>query len=90
VLFGGLITIPFWGYLNTPVALMEVMISDLPHVMYHPPKGGTKEEEENRLIVMRHQQELIKKGGLSAVGVNLNFSKKVINGNELIERLSKK
>ena len=69
---------------------MEVMISDLPHVMYHPPKGGTKEEEENRLIVMRHQQELIKKGGLSAVGVNLNFSKKVINGNELIERLSKK
>ena len=90
MLFGGLLTIPFWGYLNTPVALMEVMISDLPHVMYHPPKGGTKEEEENRLIVMRHQHELIKKGGLSAVGVNLNFSKKVINGNELIERLSKK
>lgn len=67
------------------------MISDLPHVMYHPPKGGTKEEEENRLIIMRAEQEKIKKGGLAAVGVNLNFSKKkVINGNQLIEQLSKK
>lgn len=69
---------------------MEVMISDLPHVMYHPPRA-TKEEEENRVIIMRHQQEQIKKGGLAAVGINLNFSpKKVINGDELLEKLKRK
>lgn len=91
MLFGGLITIPLWGYLNTPLALMEVMVSDLPHVMYHPPKGGTPEEEANRITIMHHQQELIKKGGLSAVGVNLNFQKgKVIDGNALIEKLKRK
>lgn len=71
---------------------MDVMISDLPHVMYHPPKGGTKEEEENRLVIMHDMREKIKKGGLSAVkGLNLNFSSgKVINGNELIEKLKRK
>ena len=68
------------------------MISDLPHVMYHPPKGATKEEEENRMVIMRDMQNKIKKGGLHSIsGLNLNFAKdKVINGNELIERLKRK
>ena len=68
------------------------MISDLPHVMYHPPLGGTKEEEENRVIIMHDMQDKIKKGGLSAVtDLNLNFSKKkIIDGNELLAKLNKK
>lgn len=70
---------------------MEVMISDLPHIMYHPPKYGTQAEQENRVIVMRDMREKIQKGGLGAVGVNLSFSnKKAINGNELLEQLKSK
>ena len=79
-----------WGYLNTPIALMEVMTSDLPHVMYHPPKA-TPEEEENRVIVMRDMREKIKNDGLAGVGLHLDISnKKVINGNELIRQLKEK
>ena len=91
VLFGGLITIPFWGYLNAPVALLEVMMSDLPHVMYHPNKPLSKEEEENRRIVSRHMNDVIKKEGISALGLNLNFDgKKVIDGDALLSDLKRK
>ena len=90
VLFGGLITVPFWGYRNTPIALLDVMMSDLPHVMYHPPKP-THEEEENRVIVMRDMRKKIKKDGLAGVGLNLEISsKKVIDGNKLLEELRNK
>lgn len=85
-LFGGLITIPFWGYLNTPIALLEVMLSDLPHVMYHPPVA-TQEEMENRVIVSKQLREQIKKGGLRSVaGLNLNFNNiKKTDKSELME-----
>ena len=65
---------------------MEVMISDLPHVMYHPPKEASETEEQIRVDIARAQREKIKQGGLKAVaGLNLNF-KKVINGNELLAK----
>lgn len=73
VLFGGIITIPFWGYLNTPIALMDVMIADLPHVLYSP-KRTSDEAEESRVIVSRNINEEIKKKGLAnALGVSFNL-----------------
>lgn len=62
-----------WGYLNTPVALMEVMMSDQPHVMYHPPKP-TLEQIENRAIIEEDLRRKIQQGGLRAIKkLNLNF-----------------
>ena len=62
-------------------------MSDLPHVMYHPPKP-TQEEEENRVIVMRDRNKKIQESGLSGIGLHLDISKKkVINGNDLIKQL---
>lgn len=86
-----MITIPFWGYLNTPIALMDVMMADLPHVMYHPPKA-TREEAENRTIVAQKMRQDIKKGGLRAIsGLNLNFDKnETIDGNALLAKLKEK
>ena len=71
---------------------MDVMMSDLPHIMYHPPKGLTEEEAANRRIIQQDQREKIKKGGLHAVaGLNLNFRRdKVIDGNALLAELKRK
>jgi len=66
------------------------MMSDLPHVMYHPPKA-TIEEQENRVVVMRDMHKKIRKEGLAGIGLNLEVSKrKVINGNQLLEELKAK
>lgn len=45
-LFCGLITIPFWGYRNTSMAMLDVMISDLPHVEYRKEKILESDIEE--------------------------------------------
>jgi hypothetical protein len=69
---------------------MEVMISDLPHVMYHPTNEATDTEEQIRVDIARDQREKIKKGGLAAVaGLNLNFDK-VIDGNALLAKAKRK
>lgn len=48
-------------------------MSDLPHIMYHPPKPS-EEEDNNRTIISRDMRNKIKKGGLAAIGgLNLNF-----------------
>lgn len=74
VLLGGFITIQFWGYLNTPIAMMDVMIADLPHVQYSH-KRHTKEEEENRMVISRDINDKIKNKGLAnAFGVSFNLT----------------
>jgi hypothetical protein len=73
VLFGGLITIPYWGYLTTPIALMDVMIADLPHIQYNPKDNMTKQQEDDLMLLTKKEQEKIKKGGLAELGLNLEF-----------------
>lgn len=89
VLFGGIITIPFWGYLTTPLALMEVMMADLPHVQYNYKEKWSKQQEEDYLLVSRNMQREIKEKGLiGSQKLNLNFSK-VVDGNQLLAELDK-
>ena len=72
VLFGGLITIPFWGYRTTPIALMDIMVADLPHVQYNYKKQISKQQEDDLMLIAKNEQDKIKKKGLSAViGPNL-------------------
>lgn len=86
-LFGGLITIPFWGYLNTPVAYLDVMLADLPHIQYNYKKTATKQQEEDMLLVARKMKEDVgKKGLLGASKIKLD---KVVDGNALLEELKK-
>lgn len=88
-IFGGLITIPFWGYLTTPIALMDVMIADLPHVQYNYKQKWTKSQEEDYLLVTRNMQKEIKEKGLSGTKkLNLNFGK-IADGNQILSELGK-
>ena len=87
VLFGGLITIPFWGYLNTPVAYLDVMMSDLPHIQYNYKKVATREQEEDMLLISRKMQEDVKLKGLKkAANIKLNDA---LDGNAILNSLKK-
>ena len=66
VLFGGLITIPFWTYNHTPAALIEVMLADLPRVEYIDPDKVTKEDIEEATRKTKAMQERVKSRGLGA------------------------
>lgn len=62
----GVITIPFWGYRNTPLAMLDIMMSDLPRVEYGKGDKITsfdlrRAEEKSKEIANR-----VKKGGLGA------------------------
>ncbi len=65
ILFGGLITIPFWGYRTTSMASIDVMLADLPRVEYGQekitPADIRKAEERQRELVNR-----IKTAGIGA------------------------
>lgn len=66
-----------WGYRNTPVALLEVMLSDLPRVVYNSGKitdNDIKEAEDRT----KNLRERVKKHGLG-----INFSNKV-NTNDYV------
>ena len=70
---------------------MDVMVSDLPHIQYHPKNEITKEQEENRILIAKHEREQIKKHGLKGIsGLKLGFSKDIVDGNELLAKLEKK
>jgi hypothetical protein len=85
-----LVTVPFWGYQTTPLALLEVMMADLPHVQYNHKEKWSKKQEEDYLIVSRNMQREIKEKGLvGSQKLNLNFSK-VVDGNQLLAELEKK
>jgi hypothetical protein len=88
ILLGGIITIPYWGYLNTPIALMDVMIADLPHVMYNYKEKITKEKEENCMIIANEEMKKIKQGGLKSLGLNLDF--KEVDGSTFLHQIEKK
>jgi hypothetical protein len=87
-LFGGLITIPFWGYLTTSIALMDVMLADLPHIQYHPKDNMTKQQEDDLMLLTKNEQEKIKKGGLAGLGLNLDF--KEATGDDLFKNKEKR
>jgi len=58
MLFGGLITIPFWVYDHMPAAVIDVMLADLPRVEYFDPDKVTEEdiqkaEEKSKRIAER-------------------------------------
>lgn len=89
VLFGGLITIPFWGYRSLPIAMTELMLTDLPHIKYHNKETYTEEEQKMLIDISQDRQKKIKEGGLAAMGLNLNLSKAPIDGNALIKNLGK-
>jgi hypothetical protein len=67
VLFGGLITIPFWGYLNTPVAYLDVMMADLPHIQYNYKKNATKQQEEDAMLITKKMQQEVKSNGIQGI-----------------------
>ena len=67
MLFGGLITIPFWGYLNTPVAYLDVMMADLPHIQYNYNKNATKQQEEDAMIITKKMQQEVKSKGIQGI-----------------------
>jgi hypothetical protein len=87
VLLSGLITIPFWGYMTMPIAYMEIMLSDLPHVQYHPKQKFSKEYTDAVVTVQQDMQKKIKEKGLRGIkNLNLNFDN-VIDGNALLQNL---
>lgn len=65
-LFGGLVIIPFWVYDHTPIAVMEVMMADLPRVEYIDPDKITKQDLEEAKRKTIALQERVKKNGLGA------------------------
>ena len=85
VLFWGLITIPDWGYINTPCAMLELMMSDLPHIMYHPKKNDYDDEQVKMMDeVRRAKLKNMQKKGLSGFGLKFNFRE--ATGNDIIEK----
>ena len=73
ILFGGLITIPFWTYNHTPSAVIEVMMADLPRVEYINPDKVTKEDIEEATRKSKAAQQRVKAHGLGAnLGNRLN------------------
>ena len=62
VLLGGLWTIPFWLYRNTPLAIIDVMISDLPRVQYGEEKVLTEEIKEAKNRTRELQKQINEKG----------------------------
>lgn len=64
------------------------MLADLPHIQYHPKDNFTKQQEDDLTLLAKNEQEKIKKGGLSGLGLNLNF--KAVDGNALLQNKEKK
>lgn len=72
-MFGGLLTIPNWGYECTPIAELDVMMSDLPHVMYHPKQNYSEEYKEATKILRDDVKKKVRRGGLAAaLGLDLS------------------
>lgn len=69
VLFGGLITVPFWGYRNTPLALIDLMLADMPRVEYGQDKITKRDIEEAKERNKVLQERISRTGG---IGANLN------------------
>ena len=73
MLFGGLITLPMWGYYHTSNAMLELMMCDTPHIQYHP----KDKFDENKVMMMDEVNKAkvakAQKEGLAAFGLNMNF-----------------
>ena len=63
VLFGGLVTISNWGYRNLPLAVIDIMMSDLPHVEYRKERI-TQQDIEDYKVKSNQIRERVKKEGL--------------------------
>ena len=69
IIFGGIITVPFWGYRTIPLAMIDLMLSDLPRVEYGEGKITQRDIQETKERNARLQERLKRGGG---IGVNLN------------------
>ena len=81
VLFGGLITVPFWGYRNTPLALIDLMLSDMPRVEYGKEKLTKRDFDETKVRQAKMEERIKKQGGLG-----INFAKQ-IDTNTFMQKL---
>lgn len=80
MLFGGLITVPFWGYRTIPLATIDVMLADSPRVEYGDGNKITKEDIENARERDNKLKERLKSNG----GIGANLSNQV-NTNKFIQ-----
>lgn len=86
-MFGGLITIPFWCYKNTPIAIIDVMLADLPRVEYTDPDKVTQKDIDRAQEKTNKITERVKKHGL---GVHLSNQIKATNSKGAFADIIKK
>ena len=77
VLFGGLITIPFWGYRSLSIAYTDVMVADLPHVLYNTKERITDEDVQKANELHKQLQERKKNGVGLGLGSRFNLNNDV-------------
>lgn len=71
VLFGGLITIPFWGYRNLSCAYIDIMLSDMPRIEYRKEKEEWSEDIQRAAYEKTNKmRQEIKQGALSTLKIN--------------------
>ena len=77
VLFGGLITIPFWGYRSLSIAYTDVMVADLPHVLYNTKERIADEDIQKGNELHKQLQERKKNGVGLGLGSRFNLNNNV-------------
>lgn len=77
VLFGGLITIPFWCYRSLSIAYTDVMVADLPHVLYNTKERITDEDVQKANELHKKLQERKKNGVGLGLGSRFNLNNDV-------------
>jgi hypothetical protein len=85
ILFGGLITVPFWMYRKLPLALIDLMLTDQPRVEFGEEKI-TKADIEEAKIREQRMKERISKGN----GIGLSMKNIVSNNSNFLQNKAKK
>jgi hypothetical protein len=68
--------------------MMEVMLTDLPHIQYNPKIDTSISRQQMLTDISRKRYDDIKKQGLQSVmNVKINDNAKVIDGNALLQQL---
>lgn len=87
VLFGGLVTVPFWGYRKLSIAYTDVMMADLPHVLYNEKERISDDDIEQANELHKQLQERQEKGFNLAQRFNINND---IDAQEYVSRKTTK
>lgn len=85
IAFCGLLTVPFWIYRQLPLALIDLMLTDLPRVEFGEEKI-TKADIEDAKERDKLMQERLKKGG----GIGANLKNKVSDNTTYLQNKAKK